>query len=236
MRKALVFIVAAVLLGAGVLVFTGRPELERQQAGSAAMSVEGGRSASGEEDAWLPSRIPGPSAHEQKVARPGVETSAVPSSNGRRPGMHNRQAAGIGRTSSSARKAGRPGILGASGGATAIGGGAPARSSAAGIGFSEAIESGPRESASSSDRALNPQAPGNTFDGGQGHRIALDGVLRNPDGSLAALDMLVVPAAAPARPHRWGFSYEEELFRTKWGWAAANRAREEMSAAARTEH
>ncbi len=236
MRKALVSIVAAVLLGAGVLVFTGQPELDRQQAGSAPMSVEGGQSASGEGDAWLPSGAPGPSAHEEKVTRSGGGVSAVPPSIGCRPGTHNRQAAGIGRTASPAGKVGRPGVLGISGGGAAIGGGARAGNSAAGIGFSGGIESGLMETASSNYRALNPQAPGNTYDGAQGHRIALDGVLRNPDGSLAALDMLVVPAAAPARPHRWGFSYEEELFRTKWGWAAANKTREEMSAAARTEH
>jgi hypothetical protein len=66
---------------------------------------------------------------------------------------------------------------------------------------------------------VNPNAPGNSISS-SGQTVAVEGAELLEDGSTA-LDLAVTPSASPSGTRvRRGFTYEEELFRTKWGWAA----------------
>jgi hypothetical protein len=87
---------------------------------------------------------------------------------------------------------------------------------------------------------VNPVALGNSFSH-DGQRISVAGVSHSADGEVAGVDLQSAPeSAATAQdqqqasnkkpnasrqkssnsPYKWGLTYEEELFRTKWGWDA----------------
>jgi hypothetical protein len=87
---------------------------------------------------------------------------------------------------------------------------------------------------------VNPVALGNSFSH-DGQRISVAGVSHSADGEVAGVDLQSAPESAAAAqnqqqasnkkpsagrqkssnsPYKWGLTYEEELFRTKWGWDA----------------
>jgi hypothetical protein len=88
--------------------------------------------------------------------------------------------------------------------------------------------------------AVHPSGPGNQLVV-QGQRVTVDGIVKGADGRPVNLEVSVDPVAASpvsvaADPRRsashssrmvrsGGLTYEEELFRTKWGWAAFDAAR-----------
>jgi len=87
---------------------------------------------------------------------------------------------------------------------------------------------------------VNPVSPGNALVS-NGQRVSIQQVLTGVGGRGTALDVIITPAGDT--PHysasaqsgadvvqnhasrsRAGLTYEQELFRTKWGWAAYNAA------------
>lgn len=71
---------------------------------------------------------------------------------------------------------------------------------------------------------IDPAAPGNYLQS-EGQRVAVESVdVQSDDPS--ALNLIVTPDETPASPgkSRNGFSYEEELFRMKWGISAFQQA------------
>ena len=88
--------------------------------------------------------------------------------------------------------------------------------------------------------SVNPAALGNSFVH-NGERISVADVSHSPSGEVAGIDLQSASeSAATAKnqrrasnkkpganrqkssssPYKWGLTYEEELFRTKWGWDA----------------
>lgn len=88
--------------------------------------------------------------------------------------------------------------------------------------------------------SVSPSALGNSFTH-NGQRVSVADVSHSPSGEVAGIDLQSAPESAAAKnqqqapaektsvnrqkkssnsPYKWGLTYEEELFRTKWGWDA----------------